>query len=55
MFICWPTVVNGNWKGAFSIATKQICRRGQNSFLWITPLTLDLYPRRLNFKQRGIK
>ena len=36
------TVVEGDPKAPFSIATKPRCREGNYSFLWIVPLTLIL-------------
>ena len=39
----------------FSIATTPECRGGCYSFLWIAPLTLDLYLIILSVKQGGIK
>ena len=49
------TIVEGNLKAPFSIATTVRCRRGSYSFSWIAPLTLDLYHIIMRVKQWGIK
>ena len=51
----WLTVVEGDPKAPFSIATTLRCRGGHYSFLWIAPLTLNLYIIMLRVKQGGIK
>ena len=38
------TVVKGNQKAPFSIATKQKCRGGRYSFPWIAPLSPRYVP-----------
>ena len=52
--VSWPTVVEGDPKAPFSIATIPKCKGGRNSFHWIPPLTLDQYLIMLNVKQRSI-
>ena len=42
-YICWPTVVEGDLKAPFSIATTTRCKGGHYSFLLIAPLILDPY------------
>ena len=49
------TVVEGDLKASFSIATTLRCRGVCNSFTWIAPLTLDPYLIMLSVKQGGIK
>ena len=49
------TVVEGDKKTPFSIATTPRCWRGRQVFLWIAPFTLDTYLILLNIKQGGIK
>ena len=49
------TVVEGNLKAPFSIATTQRCGGGHYSFPWIAPTTLDMYLIMLSVKHRGIK
>ena len=49
------TVVEGDPKATFSVATTPRCRGGHNSFSWIDPLTLDPNFLMLNVKQGGIK
>ena len=49
------TIVEGDLKAPFSIATTPRYRGGRNSFLWIAPLTLDVYLILLSVKQWGIK
>ena len=51
--VSWPTVVEGEPKAPFSIATIPKCRGGGHS-AWIAPLTLDLYFIMPSVK-RGIK
>ena len=48
------TVVEGDPKAPFSIATTLRCREGRHYFPWIAPLTLYQYLIMLNVKQ-GIK
>ena len=49
------TIVEGDPKAPFSIATTLRCRGGHYSFPWITPLTFDPYLIMLSVKQGGIK
>ena len=49
------TIIKGNLKAPFSIATTPKCKGGYCSFLWIVPYTLDLYLIMLNVKQGNIK
>ena len=49
------TLVEGNSKAPFSIATTPRCGGGCYSFPWITPLTLDPYFIMPIVKQGGIK
>ena len=49
------TVVDGDLKAPFLIATTPKCSGGRYSFLWIASLTLDLYFIMLSVKQGGIK
>ena len=51
MCVSWPTVVTGDPKAPFSIATSPRCRGGHYSFPWIDPLALDNYL----MMQRSIK
>ena len=51
----WSTLVKGDPKAPFSIATTPRCRGSRYSFLWIAPLTLDPYFIMLSVKQEGIK
>ena len=51
----WPTVVQGNLKALFSIATTPRYWGKHYSFLWITPLTLGPYLIKLSVKQGGMK
>ena len=51
----WPTIVEGDPKAPFSIATTQRCRGRCYSFLWIVLLTLDPYLIMLSVKQGSIK
>ena len=55
IYISCLTVVEGDPKASFSIVTTPRCRGGRYSFLWIAPLTLDLYLIMLSAKQEGIK
>ena len=50
----WSTIVKGNPKAVFSIATPW-CRGGHYTYPWITPLTLDMYLIMLSVKQGDIK
>ena len=50
-----PTVVKGDTKAPFSIATTSGGRGGHYSFPWIAPLTIDLYLIMLTVKQGRIK
>ena len=54
-YLCWLTIVEGNPKAPFSIATLSRCRRGHYSFPWVAPLTLDTHLIILSIKQGGIK
>ena len=49
------TVVKGDQKAPFSIATTPRCRGGRYSFPWITPLYLHTYLILLSVKQGDIK
>ena len=49
------TVVEGDPKVPFSIATTPRCKEGCYYFPWIAPLTFDLHLINLNVKQGGIK
>ena len=49
------TLVEGNPKAPFSIATTSMCRGGRYSFPWIAPLNLDPYLLMLSVKQGSIK
>ena len=49
------TVVEGDPKAPFSISTTPRYKGGRYSFLWITPLTLDLYLIIQSVEQGGIK
>ena len=53
--VSWPTVVEGDPKVPFSIATTPRCRGERNSFLWIAPFTVDPYLIMLRVKQGDIK
>ena len=53
--VCWPTIVEGNQKAPFLIATIPMCGKRCNFFPGIAPLTLDPYLIMLSVKQRGIK
>ena len=55
VYINRPTIVKGDLKGPFSIATTPKCRGGCYSFLWTALLTLELYLIMLSVKQVGIK
>ena len=55
IYISWLTVVDGDLKAPFSIATASRCRGGHYFFPWITPLTLDPYFIMLSVKQVGFK
>ena len=55
MYISWPTIIRGNPRAHFSIATTPKCRGGHHSFPWIVPLTLDPYLIMLSVKQGGFK
>ena len=48
------TLVEGDPKAPFSIATTPMCREGRYSVPWIAPLTLDLYLIMLSVKQGDI-
>ena len=54
-WVSWLTVVESDLKAPFLIATTPRCRRGQYSFPWIAPLTLDQYLIMLSAKQGCIK
>ena len=49
------TVVEGDQKAPFSIATTPKCKRGRNFFHWIVHFTLGTYLILLSVKQGGIK
>ncbi len=49
------TIVEGNPKSPFSIATTPMCRGGRYSFPGLLYLTLDPYLIMLSVKQGGIK
>ena len=49
------TIVDGDAKAPFSIATSPWSREGRYSFPWITPFTLEPYPIMSSVKQRRIK
>ena len=49
------TIVEGNPKAPFSIATTPMCRGGRYSFPGLLYFTLDLYLIMLSVKQGGIK
>ena len=53
LYINWPTVVEGDLKAPFSIATTPRYRGGCYPFPWIA--LLDPYLIMLSVKQRGIK
>ena len=53
--VCWLTIVEGDLKAPFQIATTTRCRGGCYSFPWIAPLTLNPYLIMLSVKQGGIK
>ena len=49
------TIVKGNQKAPFSIATTPRCRGGYYSFSWFATLTLDLCLIMLSVKEGAIK
>ena len=49
------TVVEGDQKASFSIATTPRCREGTSPFLGLFPFTLDTFLILLSVKQGGIK
>ena len=49
------TLVEGDLKAVFSIATTPRCKRGCYSFSWIVPLTLDPYLIMLSVEQGSSK
>ena len=49
------TIVEGDPKAPFSIATTPRCRGGRYSIPWIAPLYLEPYLIMLSVKQGGIK
>ena len=49
------TVVEGDPKAPFSIATTPRCKGGRDSFPWIAPLYFDRYLIMLSVKQGSIK
>ena len=51
----WATIVEGNPKAPFSIATTPRCRGGRYSFPGLLYFTLDSYLIMLSVKQGGIK
>ena len=55
IYINWMTVVKGDPKGSFTIATILRYRGKCYSFLWIAQLTLDPYHIMLSVKQGGSK
>ena len=54
-YISWSTVVKGDLKAPFSIATTSRYRGGRYFFLWIVPLTFDLHLIILSVKLGSIK
>ena len=54
MYISWSTVVEGDPKAPFSVATTSRSRGGRYSFPWIAPFALDPYLIMLRVKQ-GVK
>ena len=55
IYVSYPTVVEGDPKSPFSIATTSRCRGRCDLFPWIAPLTFYLYLIMLSIKQGGIK
>ena len=55
IYISWPTVVDGEPKNPFSIATTLGWKEGCNSFPWIVLPILDPYHVILSVKQEDIK
>ena len=55
MHISWPTIVEGDPKAPFSVATTVRCWKGHYSSPWIAPFTFDPYLIVLSVKQGGIK
>ena len=55
MLVKLVTVVEGDLKAPFSIATTPLCRGGHHFFPWIALLTLDMYVKILCVKQGSIK
>ena len=53
--VSWLTVIEGDSKAPFSIATRPWYKGGRYFFLWIGPLTLYTYLIMLSVKQWGIK
>ena len=53
--VCRATLVEGDPKAPFSIATTPRCRGGHCSFLWIAPFYPWFLPLLLSVKQGGIK
>ena len=55
LYINWLSIVEGDLKAPFSLATTPNGREGRYSFLKIALLTLDLYHKMPSVKQGGIK
>ena len=55
IYVKLATIVEGNPKAPFSIATTPMCRGGRYSFPGLLYFTLDLYLIMLSVKQGGIK
>ena len=55
IYISWLTVVEGDLKAPFSVATTLKCRGGSYFFLLIAPLNCDPFLIMLVVKQRGTK
>ena len=51
----WPTVIEGDPKVPFLMATTLRCWGGRYSFSWIAPIILDPYLIIQSIKERGIK
>ena len=54
IYTSWPTIVEGDLKAPFSIATTLRCKGQSYSFLWIASLTLDQCLIMLSVKQGSI-
>ena len=53
--VSWPTIVKGDPKSSFSIATTMWCKGGRYSFPWILPFTPDPYFKIFSIMQGVIK